>query len=68
MVARAFEQRRWSRPHPVELLAQDLNTASVRDFIRQEVREALLAFGKITPPPPAPKPKRRGSHLCIVEK
>ena len=41
----AYEQRRWSRPHPEELLARDLNTASVRDFIRQEVREALLAAG-----------------------
>jgi hypothetical protein len=40
---RAYEQRRCSRPHPVELLARDIDTARVRNVIRQEVREALLA-------------------------
>jgi hypothetical protein len=64
---RAYEQRRWSRPHPVELLARDLDTASVRNFIRQEVREALLAAG-IVLPPPAPKPKRRGPPLRLIDK
>jgi len=63
---RDYEQRRWSRPHPVELLARDINTARVRDVIRQEVREVLLAAG-IPLPPPAPKSKRRGSKR-IVEK
>jgi hypothetical protein len=53
---RAYEQRKWSRPHPIELLARDIDTARVRDVIRQEVREALLAAGIILPPP-APKPK-----------
>jgi tRNA(Ile2) C34 agmatinyltransferase TiaS len=64
---RAYEQRRWSRPHPVELLARDIDTARVRDVIRQEVREALLAAGIILPPP-APKPKRRGPPLRLIDK
>jgi hypothetical protein len=64
---RAYEQRRWSRPHPVELLARDLDTARVRNVIRQEVREALLAAG-IIPPSPAPKPKRRRPPLRLVDK
>ena len=63
---RAYEQRKWSRPHPVELLARDIDTARVRDFIRQELREGLLAFG-IIPPPPAPKPKRRGPPLRLID-
>jgi hypothetical protein len=64
---RAYEQRRWSRPHPVELLARDIDTARVRDVIRQELREALLAAGIILPPP-APRPKRRGPPLRLVDK
>ena len=64
---RAYEQRKWSRPHPIELLARDIGTARVRDVIRQEVREALLAAGIILPPP-APKPKRGGSPLRLIEK
>jgi hypothetical protein len=39
---RAYEQRKWSRPHPVELLARNIDTARVRDCIRQQVREVLL--------------------------
>jgi hypothetical protein len=62
-----YEQRKWSRPHPIELLARDIDTARVRDVIRQEVREALLAAGIILPPP-APKPKRRGPVLRLIEK
>jgi hypothetical protein len=64
---RGYEQRKWSRPHPIELLARDIDTARVRDVIRQEVREALLAAGIILPPP-APKPKRRGPVLRLIEK
>jgi hypothetical protein len=64
---RAYEQRRWSRPHPIELLARGIDTARVRDVIRQEVREALLAAGIILPPP-APKPKRRGPPLRLIDK
>jgi len=64
---RAYEQRKWSKPHPVELLARDIATAQVRDFIRQMVRELLLEAG-ITLPPPPPKPKRHGPPLRLVEK
>jgi len=64
---RAYEQRKWSRPHPVEQLARDIDTARVRNVIREEVREALLAAG-IIPSPPAPKPKRRGPPLRLVDK
>ena len=31
---RAYEQRKWSRPHPVELLARDIASVRVRDVIR----------------------------------
>jgi hypothetical protein len=63
---RAYEQRRWSRPHPVELLARDIDTARVRDFMWQMLREALLAAGIIIPPNP-PKPKRRGPSLRLIK-
>src|SRR5215813_6008171 len=59
---RAYEQRKWSRPHPVELLARDIASVRVRDVIRQ----ALLGAG-INPPPP-PEPKRRRPPLRLVEK
>jgi hypothetical protein len=56
-----FERRKWSRPHPVELLARDINTIQVRDLVRQIVREELISAGiLLTPPLPPPKPKRRG--------
>ena len=64
---RAYEHRKWSRPHPVELLARDIDTARVRDIIRQEVREALLAAGIILPRS-APKSKRRGPPLRLIDK
>jgi hypothetical protein len=64
---RAYEQRKWSRPHPVELLARDIDIARVRDVIRQELREALLTAGIILPPP-APKPKRRYPTLRLIDK
>src|SRR6516164_11078769 len=64
---RAYEQRKWSRPHPVELLARDIASVRVRDVIRQEVRQVLLEAGIILPPPP-PEPKRRRPPLRLVEK
>ena len=64
---RAYEQRKWSRPHPVEQLARDIDTARVRNVIREEVREALLAAGIILPPPVS-KSKRRGPPLRLVDK
>jgi hypothetical protein len=65
---RAYEERKWSRPHPVELLARDIATARVKDVIRQIVREVLVEAGIISPlpPPPPPKPKRRGHSLRLV--
>jgi hypothetical protein len=65
---RAYEQRQWSRPHPVELLARDIASARVRDFIREQVRELLLEAGIILPPPSPPTPKRRHPPLRLVEK
>src|SRR5215472_16012249 len=65
---RAYEHHKWSRPHPVELLARDLATVQVRALIRRTVREVLQEEGIITTPPPLPKPKRRSAHLRIVEK
>jgi hypothetical protein len=65
--ASAYEQRKWSKPHPVELLARDIATVQVRDFIRQVVRELLLEAGIILPPPP-PKPKRHDPPLRLIKK
>jgi hypothetical protein len=65
---RAYEQRKWSRPHLVELLARDIASARVRDFIREQVRELLLEAGIILPPPSPPTPKRRHPALRLVEK
>jgi hypothetical protein len=64
---RAYEQRQWSRPHPVELLARDIASARVRDLIREQVRELLLEAGIILPPPSPPTPKRRHPPLRLVE-
>ena len=64
---RAYEQRKWSKPHPIELLARDIATVQVRDAIRQVARELLLEAGIILPLPPL-KPKRRGPPLRLVEK
>jgi hypothetical protein len=66
---RDYERRKWSRPHPVELLTRDINTVQVRDFIRQIIREELLKAGiTLLPPPPPSKPKQRDAHLHLVEK
>ena len=62
---RAYERRKWSKPHPIELLARDLATVQVRDLIRQIVRDELVLAGIILPPSP-PKPKRRGPPLRVV--
>src|SRR5262249_14478642 len=65
---RAYEQRKWSKPHPIDLLARDIATARVRDVIRQIGREFRVEPGIILPPPP-PKPKRLVSPpLRLVEK
>src|SRR5215470_18734402 len=60
---RAYEQRKLSRPHPIELLARDIATARVQAVIRQIVREILLEAGFDLGPPPT-KPKALG-RLCV---
>ena len=51
----------------VAAAARDIDTARIRNVIRQELREALLAAGIILPPP-APRPKRHGPPLRLVDK
>src|SRR6476646_7533011 len=65
----AYEQRRWQRPTPVELLAKDIATIKCRDFIRAEVWSALQMAGLVASnQPPWPSPKRqRPTHLRIVK-
>jgi hypothetical protein len=52
-----------SRPHPVELLARDIASARVRDFIREQVRELLLEAG-ITPPSTTTQAKATASAFA----
>jgi len=65
---RAYEQRKWSKPHPVELLARDIATASVHDLVQQVVWEVLLEAGIVSLPSPPPKPKSSGPPLRLIEK
>ena len=50
----------------MELLARDIASVRVRDFIRQEIRAVLLEAGIPLPTQP-PKPKRRGAHLRLID-
>ena len=66
----AYEKRKWQRPTPVELLAQDIATARVRDFIRAEVWTALQMFGvvpKNESPPLSPPKSQRPTQLRVVK-
>jgi hypothetical protein len=62
--------RKWQTPTAVELLAHDLETVRVRDFIRAEIWTALQMADLVAPsrPPPWSPPKRqKPTHLRIVE-
>jgi hypothetical protein len=66
----AYEQRRWQRPTPVELLAKDIGNIQVRDFIRAEIWSMLQEAGLVASDrrPPSPPPKRqRPAHLRVVQ-
>jgi hypothetical protein len=66
----AYERRKWQRPTPVELLAQDTATIKVRDFIRAEIWAVLQTANLVPPnqPPPLTPPKRqRPTHLRVVK-
>ncbi len=55
---------------PVELLAQDIATARVRDLIRAEVWTALQMFGvvpKNEPPPLSPPKSQPRAQLRVVK-
>jgi hypothetical protein len=57
---RAYERRKWSRPHAVEALAKDIATARVRTVIRQEIWAALRELGLVdAAEPPSQSPSRR---------
>jgi hypothetical protein len=43
----AYEQRKWQRPAPVVLAAQDIATIHVRDFIRAEIWSLLQAAARV---------------------
>ena len=68
---RAYERRKWQRPGPVELLAQDIATVKVRDFIRAEIWSLLQAAGLVspsqTPPLMPPRARQRSTHLRLIE-
>jgi hypothetical protein len=66
---RAYQRRRWQRPHPIELLARDLATVQVRDVIRAEIWAIMVQLGWVDERAPAPKPPRTGPKppLRLVE-
>jgi hypothetical protein len=62
---RVYEKRRYLGP--MELLAQDIATARVRDLIRAEVRSLLSQIGvEIPPRPQSSAAEKRRSHLQLV--
>jgi hypothetical protein len=65
---RAYEQRKWARPAPVELLARDLATAKFREAVRAELWSLLRERGLVpaAEPPPLPK-KPRKPNLRLVK-
>jgi hypothetical protein len=66
----AYEQWRWRRSTPVELLAKDIATIQVRDFIRAEIWGMLQEAGLVASDrhPASPPPKRqRPAHLRVVK-
>jgi hypothetical protein len=67
---RAHERRKWQRPKPVELLAQDVATMRVRNLLRAEIWAVLQEVGLINskwPVPPIPRIPRRAPKLRLVE-
>jgi hypothetical protein len=67
---RAHERRKWQRPQPVELLAQDIAKWRVRNFLRAEIWAVLQEAGFVRqqqPAPLAPRTPRHDSKLRLVE-
>jgi hypothetical protein len=65
---RAYERRKWKRPHAVEALADDIATARVRDVIRHEIWMALRELGLIDEPEPPPQSPRPRPMLRLVKR
>ena len=66
----AYEQRRWQRPTPVELMAQFKATFEFQSFLRAEIWSILQAAGLVAlnqPLPPPPPKRRQPTHLRVVE-
>src|SRR6516165_7542434 len=45
----AYQRRKWQRPAPVALLAEDLAAIRVREFMRAEIWSMLKAAGLVAP-------------------
>jgi hypothetical protein len=52
---RAYEQRKWQRPAPIDLLGRDLKSMAVQQLIREEVWKVLQELG-LAPKAPVPVP------------
>jgi hypothetical protein len=66
----AYERRKWQRPTPVELLAQDIAHAKFRDFVRKEIWTVLQMAELISRDqslPSAPRNARSRTPLRLVE-
>jgi hypothetical protein len=66
---RAYEQRKWKRPHAVEALAQDVATMKVRAYVRAEIWAVLQELGlapKQALPPPLPTKKRKPALRIVT--
>jgi hypothetical protein len=64
---RAYERRKWSRPHAVEALAKDIATVRVRAVIRQEIWAALRELGLVDAAEPPPQSPSRRPALRLVK-
>jgi len=66
---RAYERRKWQRPHALELLARDLAAVQIHDVIREEIWNILQQMGLERPStvPPNASAQKNKPKLRLVE-
>ena len=63
-----YEQRKWARPAAIEVVAQHLAAAKVREAIRAEVWSLLREIGLVAAAEPPPMPKKPGKPTLRLVK